>query len=411
MHFEIFLAQLVLALFVAKISGEIAERFHQPAVLGELVAGILVGTSVLGGASALPGISHLVIDGSNELLKTMGEVGAVLLLFEAGLESDIAELRRLGGAALWVAIVGMVIPFFLGLGVAMLLHQPMSTAVFLGAALTATSVGITARTFADLKLSGTVEAKIVLGAAVADDIFGLILLAIISGIYATGGQEARSPLLVAGSALLFLVASLTIGLYLAPWILKQVARMKTRAALSTSALILCFSFAVLGSLLGGLAPIVGAFAAGLVLARTEHRVHFEEKIKPVADLFIPLFFVMMGAAMPLSGLNPFTASGRQTLAITAGLSFVAVIGKILSGYTLPMRGVSRSLIGIGMVPRGEVGLIFASIGMSKGLMAKDLFTTIVMTVMVTTFVTPPLLKMVSNRKSSAFSLEDPTTVS
>ena len=407
MPIETFLLELVIILLAAKLGGEIAERLRQPAVLGELLAGIVVGASVFGHLSAIPGmgtLAHLAVDPNSELLKTLGEIGAILLLFEAGLESDLDDLKRLGFAALWVAVIGVVFPLALGFAVAhYLLHWSVPTSVFLGAALTATSVGITARTFADLKMSERTESKIVLGAAVADDVLGLIVLAVVSGLYATGagGEAPRSIGAVVAYALIFLVGALAIGFYGTPFVLRYAAQMRTRAALATAAVIFCFFVSAMAHIVGGLAPIVGAFAAGLILARTEHKLHFEERIKPIADIFIPVFFVLMGAAMPIASINPFNAEGRTTLLLAGSLLVVAVITKITAGLTLPMRGVSRWLIGVGMIPRGEVGLIFASVGLAKGLVDKDLFTALVLTIMGTTFITPPLLKIVSQRLKTA----------
>ena len=410
MPIETFLLELVIILLAAKIGGEIAERLRQPAVLGELIAGIVVGVSVFGHLSAVPGfgpLAQLAVDPNSELLRTLGEVGAILLLFEAGLDSDLEDLKRLGFAALWVAFIGVAFPLILGFVVAhYVLHWSVPTAVFLGAALTATSVGITARTFADLKMSERTESKIVLGAAVADDVLGLIVLAVVSGLYATsggaaGGEEHRSIFAVVFYALAFLVGSLFIGFYAAPFVLRYAARMRTRAALATAAVTFCFFVAAMAHIIGGLAPIVGAFAAGLILARTEHKLHFEQRIKPIADIFIPIFFVLMGAAMPVSAINPLTPEGRTTLILAGSLLIVAVITKIAAGLTLPMRGVSRWLIGVGMIPRGEVGLIFASVGMAKGLVDQEIFTALVLTIMGTTFVTPPILKIVSQRLKNA----------
>lgn len=382
MSFEQFLIELVLILAAAKIGGEVAERLKQPAVLGELVAGILIGGP----------IGWLAIDPNAVALQVMAEIGAVLLLFEAGLESDVDDLRRLGPAALWVAFAGVALPFILGYAVALLLNLPSHGAIFLGAALTATSVGITTRTFQDLRVTERPEARIVLGAAVADDVIGLVLLAVVSGIATSGSFSLLSGLKIAGFALAFLIGSVLIGIFGAPFVMRLVARMRTRAALSTMALIFCFLMAALAHRFGGLAPIVGAFAAGLVLSTTEHKLHFEARLKPVADIFIPIFFVLMGAAMPIGAINPTTRAGQATLLLALALVVVGVVGKVVGGMTVPVRGLSRLMVGVGMVPRGEVGLIFANVGLTHHLIARGQFTAIVLMVMATTFVTPPLLK-------------------
>lgn len=417
MSVERLLIDLVVILLAAKLGSELAERVRQPGVLGELLAGIVVGTSVLGASACLPLVGHplsrLAIDGQNDFLRLFAEVGALLLLFQSGLESDIEDLKRLGVAALWVAVAGVVLPFAMGFGVARLLGFVPMTAVFLGAALTATSVGITARTFADIGMSRRSEAKIVLGAAVADDVLGLIVLAVVTGIAASTGvatlpgggtalstEPTRSPLAIVAFALLFLVGSLAAGIYGAPYILRAVSRMRTRAALATAALVLCFLMAALAHSIGGLAPIVGAYAAGLVLSTTEHKLHFEERIKPLADLFIPIFFVLMGAAMPVAALDPTSPGGRHTIVVALALSAVAIVGKVLGGATVPVKGVSRTLVGFGMVPRGEVGLIFASVGLSHHLIAPSEYTAIVFVVLITTFATPLTLKAIASAEAA-----------
>ena len=384
MHQHFFL-QIAIMLVAAKFGGEICERWlKQPAVLGEIVCGMVVGMSGLG-----------LVDGSNSILTQIAEIGAVLLLFEVGLESDLQELFRVGGAALWVACAGVVLPFLMGYGVATALGHNAMQSLFVGAALTATSVGITARVFSDMKALATREAQIVLGAAVADDVIGLIILAAISALAVTKTVSWLAIGKLTGLALLFLVGAVVIGLVATPVVLRLAARMRTRAALSCAALIFCLLLASLAQAVE-LAPIVGAFAAGLVLAKAEHKVHFEEKLKSVADIFVPLFFVLIGAQIKLQMFNPVHAAGRATLILGGVLALVAVLGKILAGLSVPGKGLRRWTVGIGMIPRGEVGLIFASIGLSQHVIDDALYAAIIFVVVVTTFMTPPLLKWVAS---------------
>jgi Kef-type K+ transport system membrane component KefB len=379
---EHILLQIAIMLAAAKIGGEICERWlKQPAVLGEIVCGVLVGGSALGW-----------VRGDSPTLIHIAEIGAVLLLFEIGLESDLNELFRVGPAALWVACAGVALPFVFGYLAAHALGQPPMQAIFVGAAMTATSVGITARVFADLKALRTKEARIVLGAAVADDVIGLVILAAVSGLAVTRVISVASIARLIALAVVFLAGALLVGLRATPLLLHWARRMRTRAALSSAAVVFCLLLATLAET-AQLAPIVGAFAAGLVLARTEHRIHFEEKIRSVADIFVPIFFVMMGARMNLRMFDPAAPAGRATLAVGALLLLTAIAGKVLGGLIVPGRGVRRWTIGIGMIPRGEVGLIFAGIGLQRHVIGDALYAAIIFVVLCTTFLTPPLLKL------------------
>lgn len=360
----------------AKLGGELCERYlGQPAVLAEIVVGVLLGGSVL-----------KWVPGNSVTLQQIAEVGAVLLLFEVGLESDIEELFRVGKEALFVAIVGVVVPFALGYFFAHKMGLPTLQAVFVGASLTATSVGITARVFSDLRILHIQEAKIVLGAAVADDVIGLVILAAVSGLATSSGLAFGEVAKITFIALGFLVLAIVLGLKATPFLLKLARAMRTRAAVSSAAVVLCLATSVVAEV-AGLAPIVGAFAAGLVLAKTDDKIRFEEKVRSIADLFVPVFFVMMGAQMDLRSV------GIHTVEVGGLLFVVAVIGKMAAGLLLPSKKVGKWMIAFGMIPRGEVGLIFASMGLARGVIQADLYATIVFVVIATTFITPPLLKM------------------
>lgn len=381
---EHILLQIAIMLAAAKIGGELCERLlKQPAVLGEIVFGVLVGGSVLG-----------LVHGSDPTLGQIAEIGAVLLLFEVGLESDIDEMFKVGFASLWVAMAGVTLPYFFGYAVARAMGEAPMQAIFVGAAMTATSVGITARVFSDLKALHTREARIVLGAAVADDVIGLIILAVVSALAVTNIVSVSGIIKLTSIAVIFLVGSVLIGLKTTPYLLHWARKMQARAAVSTVAVIFCFLLAAAAAT-AQLAPIVGAFAAGLVLAKAEHKVHFEDKVKALADVFIPVFFVMMGAQMNLRMFNPATAAGMATLKLGGLLVTTAIVGKVLGGLTVPCRGLNRWTVGVGMIPRGEVGLIFAGIGLKAHVIGDSLYAAIIFVVIVTTFVTPPLLKVVT----------------
>ncbi|HVS31080.1 MAG TPA: cation:proton antiporter, partial [Thermoanaerobaculia bacterium] len=369
----------LLAIFAAaKIFGELAERIGQPAVLGEMVGGIVIGVSGL----------HW-IDPHNEVLHVLAELGVLLLLFLIGLETDLKRLLSVGGASTSVAIVGVVLPFGAGYGVGYWLGYPTTVAVFLGAALTATSVGITARVLSDLGHLKSDEAQVILGAAVLDDIVGLVLLTVISAVAAGEELTTTGVLRVFAVAFGFVVMAMIIGSFLAPRLISMVARLRVAKALFFASVMFGFALAYLADLFGS-ALIIGSFAAGLVLARTDKGRDIEHQVHDVAQFFIPIFFVSVGAAVDLRALNPFNPATRQFLVIGLVLTVVAIIGKLLAGYAAFGRPLRKTVIGVGMVPRGEVGLIFAQLGLTAGLLSAGLYSSVAMMVIVTTFVTPPV---------------------
>jgi Kef-type K+ transport system membrane component KefB len=385
-------------LLAGKLGGELATRLGQPAVLGELVAGIVLGNLSFGGVAPFQQLA------ANEVVEVLGGIGALILLFEVGTESTVTQMLTVGVTSLFVALLGVAVPFALGWGVGAWLLPDASPFVhaFLGATLTATSVGITARVLQDLGASRSSEARIILGAAVIDDVLGLVILGAVTGAIASAAQGIPfSPLSVAkltGTAIAFLVGALVIGLTVAPRLFAMASLFHVRGVLVSISLSLCFLLAWASSLIG-LAPIIGAFAAGLIL----ENVHFkdftdrgerplEELLRPISDVLVPVFFVLMGLH---TDLRAFAAPGALGLAIA--LIVVAIIGKqaCALGATLP--GVNRLAVGIGMVPRGEVGLIFAGVGARLTLdgapvISPSTFSAVVAMVIVTTMVTPPALK-------------------
>jgi len=375
------LLELFIILMAAKIGGELVERIGQPAVLGELLAGVIVGGSVFGWVS------------KNEMIDIFAQLGVIILLFEVGIASDFETFMKVGLQAFVVASVGVICPFIGGYFLASYLGMSLIQAVFLGATLTATSVGITVRVFNDLGHAKRKEANIVIGAAVIDDVMGLIILAVLVGLTATGSISLGSIFMIAFLAILFFVSSIVISSVAGPYVLAIVHQMRIRGFLFVFAFCFCLLLAYTAKLVE-LAPIVGAFAAGLILSRTEHKEHIEERIKPVADLFVPVFFVMMGVVVDITTLNPFIAGNLNNIFIALCLFAVAVIGKYISGFSIPWTKVNRSVIGFGMIPRGEVGLIFASYGILYQLITPSLYTSVLIMIMLTTFITPPILKAV-----------------
>ena len=382
---------IIVILLAAKLTGELFERMGQPSVLGELVAGVLVGGSMLGWVPADPG------DPYGSIIHVMAEIGVAILLFEIGLETDLREMFRVGSAAVTVALVGVVLPFLFGYLFWHAFQGGASlTAIFVGATLTATSVGITARVLTDLGKITTAEARIIIGAAIIDDILGLLILAVVEGLAATGSVSALDVAKLFGLAVGFLAVAMAIGLLTARWLFELVNRMRVRGVLVIFALVFALFLAYLADLVG-LAPIVGAFAAGLILSRTNQFDTIVEQIKPVADVFTPIFFVSIGAAVDISILDPRVADNRAVLLVGAALFGIAVLGKVVSGYGVFWRPVNRLAIGAGMVPRGEVGLIFAQLGLMGGILAQDVFSAILIMVMGTTLITPPVLKILFAR--------------
>jgi monovalent cation:proton antiporter-2 (CPA2) family protein len=371
------LVSLVIIWLGAKLAGEGCSRIGQTAVLGELLVGVLIGPGALG-------LVH-----ESDALHALAELGVLILLFEVGLESDLQDLLRAGPQATLVGVVGVVVPFAVGFAIMRGLGYPALVAIFVGATLTATSVGITARVFTDLGQLRDPAAKVVLAAAIVDDVLGLIVLAVVSGIAQSGSVSAGALALLMGKVVLFLVLAILVGVRVAPVLVRWVARMQERGTLIVYSMILAFGLAALSSLIG-LATIVGAFAAGLVLATTERREHIEQRIKPVADLLVPVFFVTVGMKVDPAMLDPTRADGAFGLAVM--LTLTAVVTKLAAGLGVYTRGVRRWPVAVGMVPRGEVGLIFAGVGLASGVIAADVYAVLVVVVMLTTFVAPPWLK-------------------
>jgi Kef-type K+ transport system membrane component KefB len=391
-------AGLAVLLLAGKLGGELATRLKQPAVLGELVAGIVLGNLPFGGSAPFHGIA------ANETIEVLAGIGALILLFEVGVESTVEQMLKVGITSLLVAILGVVVPFALGWGAGAWLLPDAGPYVhaFLGATLCATSVGITARVLQDLGASRSPEARIILGAAVIDDVLGLVILGAVAGAIASAAQGVPFSIMsvakTTGAAVAFLVGALVIGTTSAPRLFSTASLFQVRGILVTVSLSLCFLLAWASSLIG-LAPIIGAFAAGLILEEVHFKdfVHrgerpLEELLRPISDVFVPVFFVLMGLRTDLSA---FGAPGA--LGLAAVLIVLAIIGKQVCSLGVTVPGVNRLAVGIGMVPRGEVGLIFANVGAGLTLngapvIGPSTFSAVVAMVVITTMVTPPALK-------------------
>ena len=380
MDLKEFLLSLIIIYVSARLLGELAARLGQSAVLGELLAGVLLGGSLLNLVQA------------TDTLKLLGEVGIILLLFEIGLESDLQSFLKVGWSAAAVAILGVVTPFLLGYALALALHMTQFQAVFIGVALTPTSVAIPVRVLHDLGRLATPEGNIILGAAVLDDILALVGLSVIVGMAESGIVSWFEVGRTAGLAILFLTLAILLGIRYAHLFSGLVNKMNTRGALVIAAMIFALLLSYSADAVG-LAPLVGALAAGLVLAKTEHHAHIEERIKPVADVFVPVFFVLVGVAVDLSHLNPFNSQNWPVLLLAGALTFAAVTGKLVSGLPAMGAQLNRWGIAIGMIPRGEVVMIFAVMGLSNQIITEGQYGALLIVVVVTTLITPVLLKL------------------
>jgi Kef-type K+ transport system membrane component KefB len=398
------LFSLLIVTIAAKVGGDLAIRLRLPEVLGELIIGIIVGNLTL------LGLTYFEYLGKDAAIEIISELGVIFLLFEVGLETKIEEMAKVGVSSLIAAVLGVIAPFFLGWGVAMYFapEADILVHIFVGATLTATSVGITARVLKDIGRVQTKEAKVILGAAVIDDVLGLLVLAVVSGVIAsvnTGKQIAITDLLqVFFLAIGFLILTVVLGRHFAPLIFKYAAKLKSRGVLLATSLCICFGLSYLAAVVG-LAPIVGAFTAGLILEPIHYKdllgKHRDETIErllgPITSLFVPIFFVVMGARVDLR-----VFAQLDILWFALALTVAAVLGKQVCGLGVVEKGVDRLVVGLGMIPRGEVGLIFAGIGatmMLKGHPVVDsaTFGAVVIMVILTTMVTPPLIKLRFNK--------------
>jgi Kef-type K+ transport system membrane component KefB len=398
------LISLVIILLSAKLGGELFERLRQPAVLGELVFGVVVGNLALLGYHGLDYLKN------NEVIRVLAEIGVIFLLFEVGLQSNIKEMLEVGASSFMVALFGVIAPMILGWGVGAVFLPQAGTLVhvFIGATLSATSVGITARVLKDLGKSSEKEARIILGAAVIDDVMGLVVLAAVSGIITAAdkgdaGVSALSIGIIIFKAIAFLVGAIWIGSRLSRAMFGLASKLKVHGMLLATSIAFCFFLAFLASQIE-LAPIVGAFAAGLILDpvhyrdfsdRGEHSI--EESISPITSFLVPIFFVLMGLRVDLRTFMRVDIVGFA-LALTA----VAILGKQACALGVMEKGLDRISVGVGMIPRGEVGLIFASIGASMTLggvpvVSAATYSAVVIMVIATTLITPIILKMTLER--------------
>ena len=406
-----------LIIFVAaRVLAELLVRWQLPTILGELVAGVIIGASGLhlivppetqaavsqGLLGLLGSLADVPPDAVGELyaesfpsLQTVATLGLFALLFLTGLESELDELVAVGAQATTVAVAGVALPFALGTaGLMALFHVDVIPAVFAGASMTATSIGITASVFGELKMLRSREGQIVIGAAVLDDILGIVILAVVVSLAGGGSLEVGPILKLVAAAVVFVVAAIGLSRSAAPafdWLLDRLKAPGEVIVASFVVLTLC-CFAATAI---GLEAALGAFAAGLILSNSRHSHAIETAVKPVVALFATIFFVLIGTGMDLSVLNPLDPANREGLVAAAFLLVVAIAGKVAAGWSfLSDLPTNRLVVGLGMMPRGEVGLIFLGLGSQAGILTPALEAAILLMVIGTTFLAPILLRVV-----------------
>ena len=413
-----------LVIFIAaRAIAELMVRLQLPTILGELVAGVLIGVSglhlivppetqaqvsdavlsLLGSLAQIrPEEVQAVYNETFPSLKAVSQIGLYALLFLTGLESELDELVAVGVQATTVAVAGVLLPFALGTaGLVVLFHVPLIPAVFAGAAMTATSIGITASVFGELQWLKRKEGQIVIGAAVLDDILGIVILAVVVAIVG-GGSFSLGPVIQLGlAAVAFVAVALVLSRKAAPafdWVVDQLKAPGDVAVASFVVLTLC-CFAAQAI---GLEAALGAFAAGLILSASKHTHDIDAAVKPLVALFATVFFVLIGTGMDLSVLNPLDPANREGLIVAAFLLVVAMLGKVAAGWSyLSSEPTNRLVVGLGMMPRGEVGLIFLGLGSQAGILSPALEAAILLMVIGTTFLAPVLLRVVIPSEADA----------
>ncbi len=378
---------LSILLVAAKAAGYLSTRIKQPSVFGEILVGILLGPSLLN----LMQLQFVTDSHLNEVIQLMGELGVLFLMFLAGLELHLNDLVKNARVAAYAGMLGVVIPVGLGLGFGELIGMDFQHSLFLGLTLGATSVSISAQVLIELKVIRSKVGYGLLGAAVFDDVLVLLLLSVFLALL-SGSSGFMSILFVIGKMLLFLAASVAIGLWGLPFLVKLTQKRSISQGITTLAIVTMLAYGVAAELLGGMAAITGAFLAGLMFARTPEKSKVESNFHSLAyALFVPVFFVSIGLGVDLHTVD------ASMLWIMLGISGIAIVGKVIGaggGARLSRFSWTESLqIGIGMVSRGEVGLIIAKIGMDEGYLSDSLFSAIVGMILITTLITPPLLRI------------------
>lgn len=376
-----FIFYLIVILLFTKLAGDLSVRIGQPAVLGKLIVGIILGPAVLGWVE------------NGEFISEISEIGVLLLMFIAGLETDLEQLKKNWKAAFAVAVGGIILPFIGGYGAAVAFGLSNNLALFFGTLFCATSVSISVQVLKEMNKLNSPEGTTILGAAVIDDVLVVILLAVMMSVLGTGSDISIGMLI--GKKVIFFVVILLASWFVVPRVMKWLAPLRVTEAVVTAALVVCFGFAYFAEWVQ-MAGIIGAFAAGIAISQTSYRHAVEEKIQPIAySIFVPVFFVSIGLNVTFDGIGD-----HMWLLIT--ITIIACVTKLLGGWLgarlTGFNGRSSLVIGSGMVSRGEVALIIAATGLHAGLLLRDYFTPVVIMVIATTLITPPLLKLTFREK-------------
>lgn len=394
MDIEWVLFQLFILVLLARVAGVIFEYLKQPPVVGEILMGVIIGNTIL--------YDWLRLDTDIEVFQVLAELGIIFLLFMVGLETKFSELRKVGRTSTSVAVLGVIIPFIAGYLVIVMYDLPQMEALFMGAAMVATSVGITARVIRDMGLMEALESRVILGAAVIDDVLGMIVLAVVVGVAASGTLNILDTVIVAAQAVLFVVLVIYVGTRFFPrarkWAPKSVcgvaSERRTPSTLTplSIALVVCFGLSALASFVG-LAAIIGAFLAGMIFAEFSDVLPCEEGFNSISEFLVPFFFLFVGVGVDLSSFM-----GVLLLAVIITLVAIATkfLGCALGSISMGRR--SASIVGVGMVPRGEVGIIVAQIGLNYGAISGDMFSIVVAMSVATTLIAPPLLSHAFGKK-------------
>jgi monovalent cation:proton antiporter-2 (CPA2) family protein len=369
-----FIFELALILLASKIAGDISVKLGQPAVLGKLLIGVLLGPAALGLVS------------ETKTLEELSQIGVILLMFIAGMETDLNEFKRSGKAAALVGINGIIVPLSAGFLAGMMMKMTMIEALFLGLLLSATSVSISVQALKELNKMQSKEGATILGAAVIDDVLVIIALAFLMSM--AGGEVNLTMMMI--KKVLFFAGAILVAWKVVPWALKKFASLRVTESLVTAALIICFLFAYVAELTG-VAAIIGAYIAGVAISQTEYKHKIFEKVETISySIFVPVFFTSIGVAVSFTGM-------KENIWLILGLSILAILTKLIGaalGAKMARFSWKSSLgIGAAMVSRGEVALIIATIGLDTKLITQELFAVLVVVVLVTTIVTPPMMKV------------------
>lgn len=399
-HITQILFLLLLIFASAKLLGEVFERFKQSAVIGEILAGVILGPvlKMTGAYELFPALNLL---GTSEIFTVLAEIGVIILLFNVGLHTKVEEIMRVGKSSLVVAVLGVIFPFIFGYLYTLIINHTTIEAMFIAAAMVATSVGITARVFADLGIVETRAARVILGAAVIDDVVGLVVLAIVTGL-GKGTLSLVKIGLITLEALGFIIFLIIVGRRIVHRVIPRVASFRTKDAVFSMAILFCLLLSAVASYID-LAAIVGAFLAGMILSELNLEFNLSVKTESLYNFLVPFFFVILGTWVDLSIFNHPTLLWAALI-----ITLFAILGKLLGcGLgALNLGGKEALVVGFGMVPRGEVGMIIASLGFSMNAITSDLYTVIIFMVMATTLMTPPILRKLVFKKPEEKPLED-----